>query len=46
MEYKKKVWSWELDKDRIKEDLAMGIEITGATLVKSSTLRKYVNKSK
>lgn len=43
-EYKYQKVSMELDKDKIKEDLAKGVKIEGARIEESSMLRKYLNK--
>ena len=44
--YKTQVVSTELDKESIKNDLDMGIQIDGVTVTESKSIRAYVNKEK
>ena len=45
-DYKTQIVYDELDKGKLKEALAKGLEIPGAELVKDKSLRKYINRSK
>jgi len=45
-QYKQEVVTIEIDRKRIEEDIAMGLEIPGALVTKNKSLRKYINKGK
>ena len=44
--YKRQVVSTEIDKDAIKSDIDLGIQIEGVNVIEGKTIRAYVNKEK